>query len=140
MKSTNISKWKLQELQDIATTHQPVSIPIVTKDTLRLVTKGWLGKPEGLRQVLWERGWIDPDCDHEYKKIAIDEAGDEIFERSLLRMMESCLDFADEITQMEVMGNKMGIKILCTTKYHAELAGERNRIQLGTTKVTVSKD
>jgi hypothetical protein len=23
------------------------------------ITKGWVGKPKGLHQVLWERGWID---------------------------------------------------------------------------------
>jgi hypothetical protein len=25
------------------------------------VVKGWQGKAKGLLQVLWERGWIDPD-------------------------------------------------------------------------------
>ena len=26
---------------------------------LEVVEEGWLGKPKGLLQVLWERGWID---------------------------------------------------------------------------------
>jgi len=26
---------------------------------VEVIEEGWLGKPKGLLQVLWERGWID---------------------------------------------------------------------------------
>jgi hypothetical protein len=38
--------------------------------------------------------------------------------------MASCLDFADEITEMEALGETMGIRVVSTTKFHCELAGE----------------
>ena len=38
--------------------------------------------------------------------------------------MESCLDFANELTQLEYVAQELDSSILITTKYHAELAGE----------------
>ena len=73
--------------------------------------------------MLWERGWIDENNALKYKKLCVDEDGEEIEEYSMLRLMESCLDFANEITEMEVVGKELGCSIVCTTKYHAELAG-----------------
>ena len=31
-----------------------------------VIEEGWLGKPKGLLQVLWERGWIDKNKVNEY--------------------------------------------------------------------------
>jgi len=38
--------------------------------------------------------------------------------------MESCLDLANELTQIEYVAQKLDSSVLITTKYHAELAGE----------------
>jgi hypothetical protein len=38
--------------------------------------------------------------------------------------MESCLDFANETTELQSMGEKMGVRVLLTTKFHAEIAGK----------------
>jgi hypothetical protein len=43
---------------------------------------------------------------------------------SLEILMASCLDFANEITEMEALGETMGIRVVSTTKFHCELAGE----------------
>jgi hypothetical protein len=43
---------------------------------------------------------------------------------SSVKMMESCLDFANEITELQPVGEKMGVRVISTTKFHAEMAGE----------------
>jgi hypothetical protein len=53
-----------------------------------------------------------------------DDEGEVIDDYSLDVLMASCLDFADEITEIEARGETMGIRVVSTTKFHAELAGE----------------
>ena len=31
-----------------------------------VIAEGWMGAAKGLFQVLWERGWIDPNNMHKY--------------------------------------------------------------------------
>ena len=38
--------------------------------------------------------------------------------------MSSCLDFAEELTELETIANAMGATVMTTTKYHSEYAGE----------------
>ena len=47
-------KGKLVDLQRAATTNG-ISIEEVSQK----IIEGWEGKPKGLLQVLWERGWVD---------------------------------------------------------------------------------
>jgi hypothetical protein len=56
------------------------------------------------------------------KKDDADGAVDE--ELSLQCPMESCLDFANEIRELQPMGERMGVRVISTTKFHAEMAGE----------------
>ena len=66
LRSTQVSKWKAKELQQFAENHGV----IVTKhETRKIKVKGWLGKPKGLKQVLWERGWLDLSKLSMYKKM-----------------------------------------------------------------------
>ncbi|KAI2502440.1 hypothetical protein MHU86_12016 [Fragilaria crotonensis] len=44
----------LNELKELATIH---GVSLTRRKVF--VTEGWVGKPKGLLQVLWERGWID---------------------------------------------------------------------------------
>ncbi len=73
--------------------------------TTRTVTQrfipGWAGKEKGLLQVLWERGWIDETKTSQYKKVVTDNTGFPVKEFSLAMMLESCIDFANEKTQLE---------------------------------------
>ena len=39
-------------------------------------------------------------------------------------MMGRCTDFAEEMSQLEFIGKKLGCSVIITTKYHAEYAGE----------------
>jgi hypothetical protein len=61
--------------------------------------KGWEGRPKGLLQVLWERGWIDEaQLDKYTMDVATDGNHGEVLEGaedwSLKCLMASCLDFA----------------------------------------------
>jgi hypothetical protein len=88
------------------------------------VEAGWVGKQKGLMRVLWERGWIDESRLDNYAIIKKDDAGAVDEELSLQCLVESCLDFANEITELRLMGEKKGVRVLSTAKFHAEMAGK----------------
>jgi hypothetical protein len=96
--------------------------------TFRLVPKvdeGWVGKPKGLLQVLWERGWIDPDNVKAYTMKGQKKAdGSYDVNTSLSYLMTNCEDFINEKTLLQHMGEGIGVTIDRTPKCHAELAGE----------------
>jgi hypothetical protein len=89
-------------------------------------------------QVLWERGWID---EGQLEKYTMDPAtGNEskVLEGaedwSLKCLMASCLDFAEEMTALQHVGSKLGVSVIITPKFHAELAGEGIEYSWGVTK------
>jgi hypothetical protein len=90
--------------------------------------RGWEGKPKGLKQVLWERGFIEEAFVDEYTinpKFGAD--GDVIPESedySLLFFMSTCLDFAGEKTALQNVGHQRGVQVFITPKFHCEIAGE----------------
>ena len=46
----------LKEIQEMATARN-IPLSIVEDD----VVEGWVGKPKGIKQVLWERGLLNPE-------------------------------------------------------------------------------
>ena len=104
----------------------------------RIVDEGWVGKPKGLLQVLWETGWINPDKPRsKYKKSAkkdrdYDEEGNiksEVAEFTLTHLMANRHDFATETTDLQQLGMGLStddakVQIMYTPKYHCEFAGE----------------
>ena len=91
-----------------------------------VVKDGWLGKPKGLLQVLWERGLIDATKRSAY---TLDgrknrDTGEVNSSMSLRRIMSECHDFVNEETALQVLGRKLGLIVDRTPKFHAELAGE----------------
>ena len=96
----------------------------VEKTTKTKTISGWYGKGKGIEQILWERGMIDATRRKEYQKTKLDEKGDLMKEFSLLYMMGSCPDFQNEVCQLAHIGNELGVRVIITTKYHAEYAGE----------------
>ena len=113
------TKFRLEKLQEMASAQDIPLTKIVPN-----VDAGWVGKQKGLLQVLWERGWIDESRLDDYAIIKKDYAGAVDEELSLQCLMESCLDFANEMTELQSMGEKMGVRVISTTKFHAEMAGE----------------
>jgi hypothetical protein len=126
-------KYRLAELQQIATNHN-----IDTKIQKTRVKKGWEGQPKGLLQVLWERGWIDEGQLEKYTMEPATDDDGEVLEGaedwSLKCLMASCLDFAEEMTALQHVGSELGVSVIITPKFHAELAGEGIEYSWGVTK------
>ena len=122
IKSTVHYKWKLKDLQLIAESKSP-PVLITTTNKSKIAIKCWMDKPKELRQVLWEQGWIDETKLGMYRKLAVDNEGEEIIKYSLLRLIDQFIDFVNEVTEMEITAERPGVLVKCTTKYHAELTG-----------------
>jgi hypothetical protein len=101
------------------------------------VREGWVGKPKGLFQILWERGWIDPN--KRYSDYSLDgkshwkDERNEVLEQylpfCLRHLLSECTDFKNEVSALEDLALKLStetcnIKINFTPKYHCEIAGE----------------
>ena len=50
------------------------------------------------------------------------DGGDEYY--SLQLLMSSCVDFATEITELQAKGKELGVEVITTSKYHAEIVGK----------------
>jgi len=124
--------YKRDEINEIATVN---GIRLTYEEPE--IVKGWVGRPKGMLQVLWERGWIDCSKLEEYsangKKNKKDESGKvrPEFQQYVLRtLMKSCLDFSEEQSAMEVLLSELSrrgeldVQLLTSPKYHCELAGE----------------
>ncbi|KAI2495979.1 hypothetical protein MHU86_18546 [Fragilaria crotonensis] len=104
------------------------------------IIEGWVGKPKGLLQVLWERGWIDMEkCREQEDKEGNnvintsyytlsgrkDPVTGKIIESSSLRgLMGNCNDFKTEETALQFLGSQLGVQVMLTPKFHCEFAGE----------------
>jgi hypothetical protein len=83
-----------------------------------LVIPGWQGQPNGLKQVLWERGLIDVSA---LEKYTLDERKDPItgkvnLQSSLRHILANCKDFKDEETALEYLGTQLGVTVKLTPK------------------------
>jgi transposase len=109
----------------------------------QVVDKGWVGKPKGILQVLWERGFIDPE-DEKYKQYTMsgpkDKHGHVDKGYSLVALMENCEDYTEELTLVQHCGKAMGITVDRTPKCHAELAGEGIEYSWGFSKQRFCKN
>lgn len=75
-------------------------------------TIGYVGKPKGLKQVLWERGFWDVSNPNFKPKV-----------EELREIMAECLDFKHEETALQQISNKAGHLLRMSPKGHPELAG-----------------
>ena len=98
-----------------------VPVEITTEE----VTEGWEGKPKGMLQILFERGFIDPLRFSEYTVDGKNDAfGNHVPDTSLKYLMEQLPDFQDEETLLQYHGRKLGVTVDRTSKCHPEMAGE----------------
>jgi hypothetical protein len=70
----------------------------------------------------------------ENKVRAVTNAGILIPEFSLTTLMEECIDFKHEMSQLELVCHSLGCKVFITTKYHAEYAGKGKEYSWGLSK------
>ena len=131
-----------KELQE-----QSTRLGLPTKKQYNVISEGWVNRPKGSLQILYERGWINPELIQHYtsdgKKqtdsnqtncnadknpessssshIPVDPTG---CNYSLKAIMKLQYDFANELTLLQFHGNELGVIIDRTPKCHPEIAGE----------------
>jgi hypothetical protein len=99
-------------------------VPI--QEELDEVVEGWENRPKGMLQIVWERGFIDPEKRKEDYTVdgKKDAFGNVIHESSLKHLMSLLTDFIEEETLLEYHGRLLGVKVERTPKCHPEIAGE----------------
>ena len=122
------SDGKVNELKARAT-----EAGIALTETLRKIEEGYVGKPKGAQQILYERGFID----HEGKMsdgrkltmngtsskdattgvVTVDKS------TSVSQVLGQCDDFKNEKTQLMYILDLLGVQLILTPKCHPEIAG-----------------
>jgi hypothetical protein len=103
-------KGKLADLQRAATNHGLSIEEIYQKDL-----EGWEGKPKGLLQVFWERGWVDNSNGRALNYYTISRRKN-VFnlvqpDTSLKHLMGSCCDFKEEKIMLQFMALLMEVEV-----------------------------
>ena len=116
-----LTKGTLKQLQELCKAN---NLPIEIE--FNVIKEGWVGKPKGMYQVLYERGFIDPDKEASWYTLQgkKDDFGIMIPGSSLKELMEAQTDFAEEETLLQYHARELGIAVIRTPKCHPELAGE----------------
>jgi hypothetical protein len=107
----------IKEVQELATSQ---NIPIRGEEDD--IVEGWVGKPKGIRQVLWERGLLDPQVTYVALIKKDDPNLEEMVEYSTV--LADCADFLGEKTSLMYLGERLGVGVDRSTKCHPELAGK----------------
>ena len=107
------------------------------KKTETIVHEGWHMKPKGALQVLWERGWIDPEKSHTYYTM---EGKKDIFgildeSTSIDSLMAKQPDFLEQETLLQYYAKELGVETDRSPVCHPEIAGEGIEFNWGCSKV-----
>jgi hypothetical protein len=95
------------------------------EEDLPKIKFGGVGKPKGIYQVLWERGFLDPSNLNQYAMDGQkDQFGIHQLHTSLKHLLGSCRDFLEEESLLQTIKRKLGVTVDHTPKCHCELAGE----------------
>jgi hypothetical protein len=137
-----IKYYTLEELQRIAN-----NLNVSLDHEADVIIEGWVKKPKGILQVLYERGFIDrnrPLSDYSLDgKVEWKDEFGEIFPRYLplcLRyLLSECSDFKNEVSALEDLASKLTINesevsIIYSPKYHCEIAGDGIEYSWGLSK------
>ena len=118
----------LKKMRELATKN---NIPIEYE--MKKVKEGWMGKPKGMLQILRERGFIDFEG-KEMKAVVsyytvdgrkINDSENDIIEGTSLRqLIKNLPDFKEELTLLQFRAKQLGVSLVCSPKYHPEIAGE----------------
>mgnify|MGYP000515062003 CR=1 FL=1 len=106
------------------------------------IKRRWLGQAKGLLQINYEPGLVDGVTFKEkelYQHYSIggkkNIQGKEIPGTNLVELLKSCSDFKNEMTMLQYVGKKCGIKFMMSPKCHCKIAGECIEIVWGIRKV-----
>ena len=101
----------MKEVQEMAASRN-IPLTIIKND----VVEGWVGKPKGRKQVLWEQGLLDPTVTYISKIKKNDPNHDGKVEYSAV--LADCADFLDEKTSLMYLGDRLGVEVDRSTKCH----------------------
>jgi hypothetical protein len=88
-----------------------------------IIEKGWLDKPKGSLQILYERGFIHPNNIRQYTdKGRVGEMGMLEENTSLKMLLQKQPDFSSELTLLQLYAEKMGVKVDWMPKCDLEIA------------------
>ena len=90
------------------------------------VIKGWLNKSKGMMQILYERGFINPNVSvksYTEKGLKLPTG---LYDDTLQykTMVDNLPDFKGEQSRLEFFAEKLGVTVAYGPKYHPEIAGE----------------
>lgn len=88
-----------------------------------MVIEGYVGKEKGKKQLLWERGWWDPDAHWVERYTKKDTPAEREKKRSIDQVLSHCKDFANEVSRLEELVRSRGHILQMSPKGHCELAG-----------------
>ena len=106
---------------------------LATKFNIEVIIEGWVQKPKGAIQVLFERGWLDLTLLHLYTGDGRKEDDPKVSQQhtdptgclfSIDCIMKLQKDFMNEVTLLQLHAQKLGVSINRSPKCHPELAGE----------------
>ena len=102
------------------------------------IAEGWVNKPKGAFQVLYERGWINQSLDpKDYTmKGKLDPFGNRNLKTSLKSLILCQPDFMNQKTMLQYYCEKLGILSDRTPVAHCEIAGEGIEFNWGCAKLT----
>ena len=93
-----------------------------------VIVEGWVNKPKGMLQVLWERGFIDVNKGVRFYIVDSrreNKHNKEIIPGTSLKQMVLRLPyFGNEVTLLQFRAIQLGVEVRCSPKYHPEIAGE----------------
>ena len=110
---------------------------ICIKKETQKIRKGWVNKQKGSLQVLYERGWINPDKYKEYtEKGKVDEYGIRDEDKSLKQIISMQPDFLQEETLLHIHFRELGTMSNRSPVAHPKIAGKGIEFNWGFSKIT----
>ena len=106
------------------------NLPLTCTD--EVIIEGWVHKPKGAIQILYERGWLNPDLLHLYTGDGRKKDDARVSEHtdptrcmfSIDQIMKLQKDFTNEVTLLQLHAEKLRVSLDRSPKCHPELAGE----------------
>ena len=125
-----------KEAKSIAKSH---GLP--TTKTTDKITPGWMLKPKGMMQILYERGFIDPSyAIKDYVEKGLKCKNGLLDKTKGYKLLIANLpDFINEKSMLEYYGEKLGVTVDSSPKYHPEISGEGIEYCWGMSKVWYRK-
>jgi hypothetical protein len=106
------------------------------KPVKNVTQQGFIGLPKGMYEILWERGFIDPNVPKYTIDGVVDPATGRIDPKtSLKHLIQQLPDFENEKSLLHYHGEKLGCIVFNSPKCTPEVAGEGVEYDWGVSKL-----